>query len=270
MATLNTVADLQNALAQYSYAGKTQAEKRAAAELLYKNQLDSAELSAQQSYDKNSLALQNQLNDLKTNYEANIENQKAATVRAKSAADRQALSRGMQRSSYNNATLANLDASGNKALATLDRNYADNTQDISANQTALQNTLSQNLSAAKFAYENNVLAKMNELEQQDYERQTAAQQNQNSLLLQLYQLQQAENKNAASASGGSGSRSGKKPSAGSGDKDKDSTSRDYSDRLPAGTIPGTYKIPVVSPERVTASSLASTYWRPTRMTQSVR
>lgn len=214
-----TVDELAKQLQNAAYTNKTTEQLRAEAENMYKNQLEQAKLSAQQSYDTNANALQNQLSALETDYARQRENQQTATAQAIAAADRQALSRGMQRSSYNNATLANLDVAGNKALAQIDQNRTNDVNTVNSQLTLLKNQLSQNLAKAQSTYENSVLAKLQELQDQQYQRQKEYESIQNELAFQLYELQKAEEAQAKSSSGG-GSR-GYKPQTTKEDENKD-------------------------------------------------
>lgn len=201
-----TVDELAKQLQNAAYTNKTTDQLRTEAENMYRNQLEQAKLSAQQSYDTNANALQNQLAALETDYARQRENQQKATVQAKASADRQALSRGMQRSSYNNATLANLDVAGNKALAQIDQNRTNDVNTVNSQLTLLKNQLSQNLASAQSTYENSVLAKLQELQDQQYQRQKEYESIQNELAFQLYELQKAEEEQAKASSGGGGTR----------------------------------------------------------------
>lgn len=181
--------ELAELLRNNTYTPQTDAQRRQQAESLYKNNFDAAKLAAQQSYDNSVLALNNQLNDLQTGYDRQAENQRLQTARSIANADRQALSRGMQRSSYNNATLSNIDIAGNKALAQIEQNRTNDLSDIDAQKALLANQLQQNLNNAQSSYETNVLNRVAELQDQDYQRRQAWQDTQNELLLKLYSLQ---------------------------------------------------------------------------------
>lgn len=124
-----SVDELAESLSASQFTPKTDAELRAQAETMYKNQRDQAILSAQQSHDSSVAALNSQLAALDTAYARQVEQQKQATAMSRANADRQSLSRGMQRSSYNNATLANIDLAGEKALAQIAQNQ---TNDVTA------------------------------------------------------------------------------------------------------------------------------------------
>lgn len=201
-----TVDELASMLENSAYTPKSDAELRTAAENMYRNQRDQAILSAQQTRDASVSALNSQLDALGTSYARQREQQQQATVQSRANADRQSLSRGMQRSSYNNATLANIDLAGNKALAQIDQNQTDDTNSIKAQISQLEQQLQQNLASANSTYENNVLAKLQELQDAEYSRRLAAEDTANDIRFKLYQYQQAAGGGTSSGGGRSGSR----------------------------------------------------------------
>lgn len=232
-----TLEELAELLQNNTYTPQTDEQRRQQAESLYKNQLDAARLAAQQSYDSSVTALTNQLNDLQTNYDRQAESQRTQTAQAMASADRQALSRGMQRSSYNNATLANLNTAGNKALAQIEQNRTNDLSDIDAQKTLLANQLQQNLSSAQSAYETNVLNRIAELQDQDYQRQQTWQNTQNELLMQLYKLQQAaKTAGSGGSGGGGGSQAAGRTSAGTGTAAASGSARNYASTTKAPQI----------------------------------
>lgn len=199
-----TVDELAKQLQNTKYGEKTNDELRTEAENMYKNQLEQSKLSAQQSYDSTALELNNQLTELNKSYDKQYQQQQQATVQSKQNADLQALSRGMQRSTYNNATLANLDVAGNKALGQIEQNRTDSTNEVNSQLALLQKQLQENLSSAQSTYENNVISKLQELLDQQYTRQQQYESTSNDLAFKLYELQKAA---AASSSSSGGSRS---------------------------------------------------------------
>lgn len=197
-----SVDELAESLSASQFTPKTDAELRAQAETMYKNQRDQAILSAQQSHDSSVAALNSQLAALDTAYARQAEQQKHATAMSRANADRQSLSRGMQRSSYNNATLANIDLAGEKALAQIAQNQTNDVNSVNSQISQLQQQLQQNISSANSSFENSVLAKLAELQADQYSKQQTAQATNNDILMQLYQLQ--KNAESSKASGGGG------------------------------------------------------------------
>lgn len=197
-----SVDELAESLSASQFTPKTDAELRSQAETMYKNQRDQAILSAQQSHDSSVAALNSQLAALDTAYARQAEQQKRATAASRANADRQSLSRGMQRSSYNNATLANIDLAGEKALAQIAQNQTNDVNSVNSQISQLQQQLQQNISSANSSFENSVLAKLAELQADQYSKQQTAQATNNDILMQLYQLQKSAE--GAKSSGGGG------------------------------------------------------------------
>lgn len=198
-----SVDELAESLSASQFTPKTDAELRSQAETMYKNQRDQAILSAQQSHDSSVAALNSQLAALDTAYARQAEQQKRATAASRANADRQSLSRGMQRSSYNNATLANIDLAGEKALAQIAQNQTNDVNSVNSQISQLQQQLQQNISSANSSFENSVLAKLAELQANQYSKQQTAQATNNDILMQLYQLQKnAEGTKSSSRRGG--------------------------------------------------------------------
>lgn len=195
-----SVDELAESLSASQFTPKTDAELRSQAETMYKNQRDQAILSAQQSHDSSVAALNSQLAALDTSYARQAEQQKQATAASRANADRQSLSRGMQRSSYNNATLANIDLAGEKALAQIAQNKTNDENSVNSQISQLQQQLQQNISSANSSFENSVLAKLAELQADQYSKQQTAQDTNNDILMQLYQLQ--KNAESSKARGG--------------------------------------------------------------------
>ena len=187
-----SIEELAAALTKLSYNPRTEQQRREQSENLYRNQLNQALLSAQQQYDTSDLALQQRLTGLETATQRQIEAQRQNTANAISAADRQALSRGMQRSTYNNTRLANLQLKGNEAEAQIRQNQTDQEDAVAAQRALLAQQLAQNQTAAQSQFQNNVIASMQQMEDQDYQRGLAADQFNSNTQLQLYQAQQQD------------------------------------------------------------------------------
>ena len=187
-----SIEELAAALKKQEYTPLTEEERRKQAETYYKNQLDQALLSAQQSYDTSDAALQAQYDALATAYDRQIREQQANTASAISQADRAALMRGMQRSSYNLQNMANIQNKGNVTLNDIQQQRTNDENSIMSQRSVLANQLAQNLAAAQSEYQTNVLNRMNELESQDYERQLAADTTNLNTQLQLYNAYQSD------------------------------------------------------------------------------
>lgn len=187
-----SIEELAAALEKFNYTPRTEAERRAQSENLYRTQLNQALRNAQQTYEESDTALANQLIGLDTGYNRQRQSQEEAIRSAVSQADRHALSRGMQRSTYNNATLANLQNKGNEALARIEENRANDRADVEAQRAQLSRNLARAREGANADFQNQVLAEMQRMADEDYQRRLTADQNNNSTQLQLYASQQAE------------------------------------------------------------------------------
>jgi len=187
-----SIEELAAALEKFNYTPRTEAERRAQSENLYRTQLEQALRNAQQTYEESDLALANQLIGLDTGYDRQRQSQEEAIRSAISQADRHALSRGMQRSTYNNATLANLQNKGNEALARIEENRANDRAGVEAQRAQLSRNLARAREGANADFQNQVLAEMQRMADEDYQRKLAADQNNNSTQMQLYATQQAQ------------------------------------------------------------------------------
>ena len=171
----------------------------------YTSIYDQNRTSAQQAYDTTALALQQQRDQLAVNYGVQQEAAKKATAQTLSNADRYSLQRGMQRSSYNNATLANIGLQGNKTLNALQQGLTTAQGDIDEKSTLLAQQLAQQLAAFDTQQQSDIQAYIDQLRQQEYERTTAAKQYQDELAMRLYQFTQAAKKGSGGSSRSSGS-----------------------------------------------------------------
>ena len=194
-----TYGELYNTLSQYTPRTPEDINARAAAML--DSQYANARLAAQQQSDRNVLAVQNQLDALGTSYDRNIQDLAEQFRQTLSQADRNALRKGMQRSSYAAATRANIGIKGAEAAGQVLENRTNQENALNAQIAQYQQQLADQLGQMDRNYQTDLQAKINELEDQDFQRQQA----QNELLLNLYQLGDKQNSGQSSGSGsGSG------------------------------------------------------------------
>ena len=117
--TMSASDALKKLLEQYnqtsSYVPKTADQIRQQAQGEYQSYYDQLRLAAQQAQARNDLALQQQREGLQRTYDKQREASQKEYENAYSRADRQQLSRGMQRSSYTAQVLANLTKEGAEA-----------------------------------------------------------------------------------------------------------------------------------------------------------
>lgn len=185
---------LQQLITQYnntpSYTARTNEELRAAAEGEYSSYYDQLRLAARQSQEQQDLALQQQREGLQDTYDKQREAARKEYEDAYSRADRQMLSRGMQRSSYTAQILANLTQQGADAQQAIWDKQAAAEGNIDAQRNQLAQQLAQQLLQYDANQASDVLKRIRELEDQDYERGMTSLQYKNSLSAQIYQYMQ--------------------------------------------------------------------------------
>ena len=185
--------------------------------------------SAKSAYEASDQALAQQLAGLDATYNKQREQSAKNTAQNYAAADRQAAGRGMQRSSFNNSTLANINLKGAEAQQAINDTQAAQEKNIGDQRTQLAKALAEQMATYDAAQQTDIQAYLDELEAREYERA------QNALAMQIqlaqqnwqnaFQQQQANQSqsnwqaefNAMYGGGGgsSGGGSGSKPSSGS-------------------------------------------------------
>lgn len=190
--TMSAADALQKLLEQYnqtsSYVPKTADQIRQQAQGEYQSYYDQLRLAAQQAQARNDLALQQQREGLQRTYDKQREASQKEYKNAYSRADRQQLSRGMQRSSYTAQVLANLTKEGAEAQQELWDAQGAAEGNIDAQRTQLAAQLADQLSQYSASEAADVLARIKQLEDQEYERVRENDQYKNSLSAQIYQF----------------------------------------------------------------------------------
>lgn len=189
MATLDELIKKLEANSTAAYTPLTQQQMQQQANNRYSDVYDQKRLSAQQQYDTADQALAQQLAGLDATYDKQREQSRKNYESAYRTADRQALGRGMQRSSYNNATLANINLKGNEAQQAINDTQAAQAKNIGEQRKLLSQQLSDTLAGLDAAQQSDMLAYLDELEAREYDRTTADVANRNNLAMQLYQYQ---------------------------------------------------------------------------------
>lgn len=229
------------------YTPLTDAEIEEKAKNKYKTIYDQNRLSAQQQYDTALLARQQSLENLNENYDLQKEQSRKNYADLQATALRNALSRGMQRSSYLGATVGNIGVKGAEAQQAIEKNREGSIKNYNE-----QNTLAaQQLAAQMAQYDKGQLADQlayqDELEQREYERGQTSADRQNQLASDIYNAQLTAAQNdwwgmsdllGIPSSGGSshsGSSSSKKSSSGSSNKNNSSSSSSAYDKLLASS-----------------------------------
>ena len=194
----NTLSNsLQQLINQYNSTGvyqrKTAGQIKAQAQNEYGSYYDQLRLAAQQANERSDLALQQQRAGLQDTYDRQRQESEKQYQRAYSQADRQMLSRGMQRSSYTAQVLANLSQQGAEAQQTLWDAQANAEGNIDAQRTQLAEQLAAQMQQYDVSQQQDILKRISELEDQEYQRGNADMQYRDSLATQIYSfLQQKE------------------------------------------------------------------------------
>ena len=190
--TMSAADALQKLLEQYnqtsSYVPKTADQIRQQAQGEYQSYYDQLRLAAQQAQARNDLALQQQREGLQRTYDKQREASQKEYENAYSRADRQQLSRGMQRSSYTAQVLANLTKEGAEAQQELWDAQGAAEGNIDAQRTQLAAQLADQLSQYSASEAADVLARIKQLEDEEYDRVRENDQYKNSLSAQIYQF----------------------------------------------------------------------------------
>ena len=172
--TMSAADALKKLLEQYnqtsSYVPKTADQIRQQAQGEYQSYYDQLRLAAQQAQARNDLALQQQREGLQRTYDKQREASQKEYENAYSRADRQQLSRGMQRSSYTAQVLANLTKEGAEAQQELWDAQGAAEGNIDAQRTQLAAQLADQLSQYSASEAADVLARIKQLEDQEYDR----------------------------------------------------------------------------------------------------
>lgn len=193
--TLETlISQLEN---NQHYTPLTQEEIQKQASRRYQSVYDQKRQNAQQTYEADDAALARELSGLQKNYDVQRQSAAAQNRSTYSQADRHALSRGMQRSSFNEDTLANISLAGDAAQRAIDQEQADKETEIGQQRTLLSAQLSRTLSQLNTDQRNDELAYADELAAREYERLTESQNAYNQLAMQLYEYQHQLEQEAA-------------------------------------------------------------------------
>ena len=146
-------------------------------------------LSARQAYETSNAALARELGSLQQSYDAQRAQSRAQTESTYRQADRHALGRGMQRSSYNEATLANIDLAGDEALDAISQAQTNAEADVQQKRTQLADQLAGTIKQMNADEQSDILAYADELEAREYDRRFQSQQSVNEISMKIYEYQ---------------------------------------------------------------------------------
>lgn len=171
------------------YTPLTQEEIRRQAAQRYQSVYDQKRLNAQQTYETEDAALARELSGLQAGYDQQRQSAKAQNQLAYSQADRHALSRGMQRSSFNEGTLAGISLAGESAQRAIDREQHKGEAELGEKRTLLSSQLGRTLQQLNESQKSDELSYADELTAREYERATQTQNVYNQLAMQIYEYQ---------------------------------------------------------------------------------
>lgn len=182
---------------QNDYTPLTREELERRAQTRYQTEYDDRRLGAQQTYQQSDAALLRELAGLQAAYDAQRAQSAAGYAQTYREADRHALSRGMQRSSYLGATLAGIGLAGQQAQQDISQQQTQAEGELQDKRTLLGRQLSQTLESLDRGQRSDTLRYLDELEAREYDRLTAHTAEQNRLALQLYEYQHQLEQEAA-------------------------------------------------------------------------
>ena len=104
-------------------------------------------------------------------------------------AGRQALSRGMQRSSYHNANLTNIHLAGEAAQQEISREQAEAESDVNEQRSLLSRQLAAQIAGYDAQQRTDVLGYLDELAAREYDRTVQSQNTHTQLAMKLYEYQ---------------------------------------------------------------------------------
>ena len=200
-----TSAEILNSLySQYtslnSSSARTDEQRRKQAENEYKSYYDALRLAAQQGYGSTDLKLQQQLTGLQQSYDQQRKSTAEQYAKNYSQADRQMLSRGMQRSTYTSQLLAGINNEAAEAQGEIDAAQTKATNDINEQRTQLAAQLAAQMNQYTAGEQSDILKRIAELEEQDRQYSLSQTSLQQSLATDLYALlKEKEDADAAAA-----------------------------------------------------------------------
>lgn len=181
-----TLDDLIDQLKKNTYVPRTDEEIAETAARRYQTFYDQQRLGANQAADISKLAMDRQLDTLDKAYDKQRDSSTQQYQQAYGQADRQSLSRGLQRSTYNSAMLGNIATAGNKAQ----QDITDNKQTAMSGVSDQKTLLAQQLAAQLLQYDASqaadTLTYIDELESKEADRVLKSNEMENSLASQIY------------------------------------------------------------------------------------
>ena len=176
------------------YQAMDEDEIRRRAQERYQSAYDGQREVAQRNYEANDAALARELQGLSQTYEERRAQTAAQTAATYAQTDRHALSRGMQRSSYNEASLANIRMAGDEALNALTKERAQQENALNTQRLQLGKDLQDTLGKLETQRKADELAYADELTEREYQREKDSQNTYRELAMQLYEYRRQQEK----------------------------------------------------------------------------
>ena len=222
----STLDELMRKLSNHEiYTPMTQKQLEKEAQRRYEAVYNQKRLAARETYEQNDSELARELASLQSAYDDRRAQTRAENRQTYALADRQSMSRGMQRSSYNSATLANIDLAGDAALGALSSEQSQQEDAIAHQRTQLRQQLNRQLSQYDADQRSETLAYADQLAQREYERARESRETADKLALQLYEYQRELERDAAEQARWQAEFNAKYGSASSGSSKRKSSSR---------------------------------------------
>lgn len=158
------------------YNARSDEQLRKIAQDQYKSYYDQLRLAAQQKQQREATALEGQRAGIQRSYQQQIEDSERSYRQAYTQADREALRRGMQRSSYTAQVLAGVNREGARAADRIREAGASAEGNLDAQIAQSQTQLAEQLAGYDINQAQDVMSRYNELQSEEYDRNREYQQ----------------------------------------------------------------------------------------------
>ncbi len=183
------LSQLQASVSAAGYTQMTEDEIQQQSKAQYQTAYDRQVQAAQDTYDTGELAYDRQLAQVQDSYTRQAQDAQSLTAQGLSETDRRALSRGMQRSSYNNATLSNMRLAGNATVNAIGEAQTRAESDLAADRTLATKQFARSLELLQSEFDTNTLLYADTLRNREWERATDAARYKDQLALELAKYQ---------------------------------------------------------------------------------
>ena len=195
---LNQLEQELNAL-NAAYTPKSEAELTEVANRRYQSEYDQKRLEAQNAYETEDAALLRELSDLMKSYDSEVEASDAAYQSAYAQTGRDAVGRGMQRSSYLSQTLSGILTAGNEARQAIETRRTEDTEQNAAQRTTLASQYQKQINQYNSSQRSDTLSYLDTLTREEETKALENASTRSTLAMKLYEYrvqlaQEAEEK----------------------------------------------------------------------------